>query len=55
MNEEEIKTSAAIGLKSNFPDWMQSLSCVTGEDKSKVKYSSKWRTEKEQPKRQVYI
>ena len=55
MNEEKIKTSAATGLKSNFPDWMQSLSCVTGEDENKVKYSSKWRTEKEPVKNHNYI
>jgi hypothetical protein len=45
-NNDIIKTRAAIGSKSNFPLWMQNLSCVTGEKEKKVKYSSRWRSAK---------
>ena len=44
--EITIKTRAAIANKSNFPVWMQELSCVTGETEKEVKYSSKWRDNK---------
>ena len=45
--EQEIKIGnrGAVGAKSNFPAWMQGLSCVTGEKENKIKYSSKWRSE----------
>jgi hypothetical protein len=55
MNEPKIGNRGAIGVKSNFPVWMQNLSCVTGEKENKTKYSSKWRTERKITKKQVYI